>query len=249
MDVNEMRRVLARVAAYRGVCEAVRRGANHTLFNGLLFLGLTYFWYSQVGRVDGIMIAYAAIGVGEVLVGLWKKARPSPEGVLVDSLLQFAFVASIAVRQGLLMNAGFQPNPVSIFIGIWVLIDGVRTFQAYMTLNRAFAERPTREQLSQVRALAQEVINADPTTDQSALDLPVRPPLAARLMGDVALVAEVRSGTLFLVDRRGFQLVRTGSESHPDSCVLIVEGQEWGEFACDPGTWANYVRWQPEAAR
>ncbi len=244
-----MRRVLAKVAAYRNVCNAVRAGANHTLFNGLLFLGLTYFWYSQIGALHPILLAYGAIGVGEVLVGLWKKARPSPEGILVDSLLQFAFVASVAVRQVLLFQQFGQPNPISIFIGVWVLVDGVRTMQAYLALRRSFPDRPSREQLAQVKALAQEVINADPTTDQAALDLPVRPPLAARTLGDVALVAEVRTGTLFLVDRRDFRLVRTGGDAHPDACVLIVDGQEWGTFEVDAGTWANYVRWQPEAAR
>jgi hypothetical protein len=248
MDITEMRAVLARVAAYRGVCEAVRHRANHTLFNGILFLGITCFFYSQFG-LHPFLVIYAAIGVGEVLVGLWKKARPSPEGVLADALLQFAFVASIGVRQVLVKMAGGDPNSVSLFIGVWVLIDGVRTFQAYLALNRAFAERPTREQLAQVRALAREVTDADPSVDQSALDFPARPPLKARLLGDVVLFADVRTGNLFLVERPSLRLVRTGGDRHPDHAVLIVDGEEWGEFPVDSATWANYVRWQPEAAR
>ncbi len=249
MDIGEMRMVLARVAAYRSMCEAVRRGANHTLFNGLLFLGLTYFWFTQIRRPDATLFAYAVIGVGEVLVGLWKKFRPSPEGVLVDSLLQFAFVGSIVVRQGLWMMAGGAPNPISLFIGVWVLIDGIRTFQAYVALNRAFVERPSREQLAQVRALARDVIDADPVADQTALDLPVRPPLKVRLLGDVAMFADVRTGNLFLIEKRDMRMLRTGNEHSPNATVLIVEGREWGEFEADSATWANYVKWQPEAAR
>src|SRR5438552_2392960 len=121
MDIGEMRAVLARVAAYRGVCEAVRRGANHTLFNGFLFLGLTYFWYTQFG-LHPVIITYTVIGVGEVLVGLWKKWRPSPEGVLVDSLLQFAFVGTLAFRQFLLFQKVGQVADFSIIIGVWVLV-------------------------------------------------------------------------------------------------------------------------------
>ena len=244
MDITEMRAVLARVAAYRGVCEAVRRGANHTLFNGFLFLGLTAFIYNQFG-FHPILLTNAAIGVGEILVGLWKKLRPSPEGVLVDALLQIAFAISIGVRPLL----GWGIHPVSIFIGVWVLVDGVRTIQAYQALNRAFVERPTREQLAQVRALAREVIDADPSVDQSALDFPARPPLKARLLGGVVLFADVRTGNLFLVERPSLRLVRTGGDRHPDHAVLIVDGEEWGEFPVDSATWANYVRWQPEAAR
>src|SRR5262245_39181681 len=110
MDITEMRAVLARVAAYRGVCEAVRHGANHTLFNGILFLGLTAVFYNIFGP-HPVVFFNAAIGVGEIFVGLWKKLRPSPEGVLVDALLQFAFAASIGVRPLL----GWRIQPVSIF--------------------------------------------------------------------------------------------------------------------------------------
>jgi hypothetical protein len=249
MDVNEMRAVLARVAAYRGVCEAVRCGANHTLFNGLLFLGLAYIWHRQLAQFDATLIIYIAIGLGEVLVGLWKKMWPSPEGVLVDSLLQFAWVASVAVRQFLVFQKNGQVDPVFAIFGVWVLIDGIRTMQAYMALRRAFVERPTREQLAQVRELARDVVDADPSVDQSALNLPVRPPLKARLLGDVALFADVRTGNLFLIDRPSLRLVRTGGDRHPDHAVLVVGGEEWGQFPVDSATWANYVRWQPEAAR
>jgi hypothetical protein len=103
--------------------------------------------------------------------------------------------------------------------------------------------------LAQVRDLAHDVIDADPSTDQSALDFPVRPPLKARLLGDVALFADVRTGNLFLVERRDLRMVRTGGDRHPDHAVLVVGGEEWGEFPVESATWANYVRWQPEAAR
>lgn len=244
MDIDEMRRVLARVAAYRGVCEAVRHSANHTLFNGVLFLGITYFIYDQLG-FHPILYFNAAIGIGEILVGLWKKIRPSPEGVLVDSLIQFAFVGSIVVRF-LLWG---RISTFSIVFGVWILADAVRTLQAYFSLRRTFVERPTREQLAQVRSLARETIDADPATDQSALDLPIRPPLMARILGDVALFADVRTNNLFLVEKRDVRIVRTGNDKSPDAAVLIVEGEEWGEFDVDSATWANYVRWQPEAGR
>jgi hypothetical protein len=248
MDIHEMRAVLARVAAYRQVCEVVRRRATHTLVNGVLFLILTGVLYGQWG-FHPVLVANAAIGIGEILVGLWKKFRPSPEGILVDSLLQFAFAGTIAVRQFIFFQAGWGVSPFSVFIGIWVLVDAVRTFQAYVALIRAFKERPTREQLAQVRALARDVIDADPSVDQSSLDLPTRPPLKARLLGDVVLFAEVRTGNLFLVERPSLRLVRTGGDAHPDAAVLIVDGEEWGEFPVDSATWANFVRWNPEAAR
>ncbi|HEY2785379.1 MAG TPA: hypothetical protein VGJ05_10420 [Fimbriiglobus sp.] len=249
MEIDEMRLVLARVAAYRRICDAVRRSANHTLFNGLLFLGLAYFWYSQVGRLDTFLLAYAVIGAAEVLVGLWKKIRPSPEGILVDSLLQFAWVGSVAVRQFNIFQRGGRLDPFFIFIGIWVFIDAIRSFKAYLALNRAFAERPTREQLTQVRELAHDVIDADPATDVSSLDLPIRPPFKVRLLGDVAMFADVRSGNLFLVEKRDLRMIRTGNDRTPNAAVLVIDGEEWGEFEVDSATWANYVKWQPETAR
>src|SRR5207248_7447687 len=81
LDVEEMRETFRRVAAYREVCNAVRRSAGHTLFNGVFFLGVTFLVFN-VGGGDLFLLLYGAIGCGEILVGLWKRVWPSAEGIL-----------------------------------------------------------------------------------------------------------------------------------------------------------------------
>ena len=78
IGVEEMRMTLARVAAYRKVCDHVRSGASSTMFTGALFLGFAYLNYSMIGRFHPILYGQILLGVGELLVGIWKKFRPSP---------------------------------------------------------------------------------------------------------------------------------------------------------------------------
>jgi hypothetical protein len=246
IDVEEMRATFQRVATYREVCNAVRAGASHTLFNGLLFLGLTALIYNLAGA-DTFLYLYAAIGVGELLVGLWKKYRPSPEGVLADSLLQFSFAALIAGRQVLLVQAGGKPQTISLLFAAWILFDAVRTFQQYVALRRMFTERPTAEHIAFVDDLVHEIRLAVPDEDPQALDLQTRPALKAKLLGDLAILVETYGGGVTAVSRKDFEIVREeAGPDRPPTGLLRIEGQGQARFELSAANWSNYARWKAE---
>jgi hypothetical protein len=246
IDIDEMRETLHRVSVYKQVCEAVRARANNTIFNGLLFLGITALIAWPGPGKNGypfIVYVFGAIGIGEVLVGLWKKFAPSPEGVLVDGLLEIAFVASVAYRAYDAVQAGGKPSTFSLIIGAWSLFNAVRTFQAYVNLQRAFTVRPTRQQLAYVEDLLAETEEADPATDATAMAFDTRPRCRAKLLGDFALVIVGRDD-ITLAERRQLRIERLPTTKHPDNAALTVFGTDLGEFDLDPNTWRNYAAWQ-----
>jgi hypothetical protein len=246
LDVEEMRDTFHRVSAYREVCNAVRASAGHTLFNGVFFLGLTGLFYYLAGP-QPIFLVYGAIGVGEILVGLWKKVKPSAEGVLADGLLQFGFAASIGVREFLRFQDGRAPSTISVIIALWCLFDAVRTFQHYAALRRAFTERPTSEHIAYVEDLVREIRQSDPETDPTALDLPTYPHLKAKLLGDLAIFVDARGGAAFAVARRAVEIEREESGSGRLPVALLrIEGEDYPEFGLTPANWRNYAQWKTE---
>jgi hypothetical protein len=247
IDIDEMRETLHRVTVYKQVCEAVRGRANTTIFNGLLFLFLTGLIAAPfLGGGKGfpfIVFVFGAIGIGEILVGIWKKVAPSPEGVLVDGLLELAFVASVAYRAYDAIEQGLKPSTFSLIIGAWSLFNAFKTFQAYVSLRRAFTVRPSRSQLNYVEDLLADVREGDPATDATAMDFDTRPRCQAKLLGDFALVI-VGKDEVALAERRQLRVDRMPLAKHPDNAALTVFGTDLGEFDLDPATWRNYAAWQ-----
>lgn len=247
-DDEVMRLRLQQVATYRQVCAAVRAGAGHTLFNALLMGGLTYLLYSA-GRPNLFLLAlYGTVALGELLVGLWKKARPTIDAVLADGLLAGAFGLAVLGRQVLAWQGvpGFgRVSVISVGFGAWMLFDAVRTLRSYGDLRRAFPVRPSRAQIAWFDDLAAETRAADPRDDDRALDLPTRPHLKAQLLG----------ATAFLVARRGEEVWVAGPDTleidrHPEDAgtgrrpaALRVYGVEFPEFPIDDASWDNYRRW------
>ena len=246
IGVEEMRMTLARVAAYRKVCDHVRAGASGTMFTGALFLGFAYLNYSMIGRFHPILYGQIILGVGELLVGLWKKFRPSPECVLLDGILISVYVASVAIRQYQRYQAIGSFDPVSIMFGVWFGFNALNTFRAYGQLRQLFVERPTAEHLAYVDGLVEEIRASNPSTESTALDLPTYPQLKVKLLGEIAFVVDTKSGELSLFGRDDFDIERIESSvrDKPPIGSLTVDGQELPEFTLSDANWANYTKWK-----
>lgn len=246
LNVEEMKAIFDRVTAYRVMCEAVRSRSNSTLFNGFFFLGLTFLFYTIAG-VHTILFVYLAIALGEIGVGIWKKVRPAPESFLADALLQFAFAATIAVRQVLIIQAGGRPNTISVLLAAWVAFDAFRTLQTYFQLRAMFRERPTPDQLAYVDDLVAEIRESDPETDPFTLDLPTEPYLKAKLLGKLAIFVEMREGLANAATEEDVFLEREeGRGDDPATGYLSIEAQDFPGFDLSTATWRNYVRWKTE---
>jgi hypothetical protein len=243
-DIDEMRATLARVSIYRRVCESVRAGSGHTLFNGCFFLGIAYLHYNLLGnKFHPILLGPIIIGTLEIVVGLWKRLKPSPECVLMDALLQAGFVLSIAIREYVLVQQGqiARPHTFSIVIGLWVGWDAFNTFNAYMHLRRVFTERPTAEHIAYVDDLTREIETARPESDPTALDVPTKPHLQIKMMGDIALVLESESRELFLCARGELDLAQ---EAGDDRVRLTILREEYPPCPIDDDSWRNYANWK-----
>jgi hypothetical protein len=244
-DEITMRARLQNVAAYRELCRAIRSGATHTLVNALIWLGLTAMLYQAFGP-DPIVLAYLALGVAEVGVGLWKKARPTLESVLVDGLIVLGFGAFSLGRQFLAWQGliNWPISPISIILGIFWLTDAFRAFRTYGDLRRAFPERPSPEHIAWFDDLVHEIQVSDPHTDPLALDLPTRPHWRAKLLGGIAFfVAD--NGTVWLVGPDDFALRREKADRGTGyrRAVLSIGSERYPEFEIDDASWANYQNW------
>src|SRR5690349_14406751 len=98
---EQKRAVLRNVAAYRVLCQRVRRGATGGLIFGAFMLGI---WYlipnrGQFGKFSPFGLIYLGLAALEFTVALWNKVRPSAEGVLMDGLVLTVFGASTLLRQ------------------------------------------------------------------------------------------------------------------------------------------------------
>lgn len=249
-DDHEMRRRLQQVATYRQVCAAVRAGAGHTLFNALLMGGLTYFLYANLGP-HPFLLVNAAFAAAELVVGLWKKAAPTIEAVLMDGLLVGGFGLWVLGRQALALQgvggAG-RVNPLSIAFGVWWMIDAVKTVRTYAALRRAFPDRPTRDQIRWFDDLAAETWAADPADNDLALDLPTKPRLKGQLLGSTAFLVAGRGAEVWVAGAEALIIERdredAGSGRRP--ATLWVFGQEFPPFDIDDASWDNYRRWAAE---
>src|SRR4051794_1755280 len=92
-DEVTMRARLQQVAAYRELCRSVRRSGRENVVYACLMFGFAYFVHTAGGAQSEIMVLlYGILGFGELLVGLYKWAFPSAEGLVLDALVLLAFV-------------------------------------------------------------------------------------------------------------------------------------------------------------
>jgi hypothetical protein len=245
MDIDEMRRTLARVNVYRQVREAVRESASGTLFSAVIYLAFGGFLYNAGGAVNQV-IAYAflGLGVGELLIGIWKKIAPSPECILADAIMEFAFVGYLLYR----VTGGFAGvpknlNPITLFVGGLAIYNGINHFRHYFYLRSVFVERPTSEHIAYVENLKAEVAEGNPENDTSSIEIPTRPLFKAKLMGDVAFFLIPKSGELFLVRRDEMQIARLprgGGTAY--KLGILLEAYEPCDL--DSASWDNYAAWK-----
>lgn len=240
-DDDNMRFRLQQVLAYRHLQAAVRAGATHTLINAVIWLGLTVMLFQG----DPILLAYLGLGLAELAVGLWKKVWPTLEAVLADGLVVAGFGLCILGRQLLVWQAGVAVQPISLFLGCWLLYSSWGSFRAYGALRRAFPERPAPEVIRWFDDLIYEIRHADPSTDDQALDLPSKPPWKAKLLGTTAFFVAKKGSEVVIAGPFDFGLVpqdHHDGESHVRVRLHLYDRAS-KPFDLDDASWANYRKW------
>lgn len=240
-DDAMMRFLLQRVLAYRELCRMVRSSGRGNVFFALLFFAFAY-WSLQQAPANvafPIVVAiYVALAAAEIGVGLFKWFFASAEGVLLDALLLFVFALLNLGSQALLMLAGQDPNGISVFFGVILFASGVRRVQNYLELRRAFADRPTSEQIRWFDDLIYEIKRSDPATDDLALDLPTRPHWKAKLLGTTAFFVEKSGREVIVLGPWDFALVPEGNLTR-----LIIADRTYKPFELDDASSENYRNW------
>lgn len=243
-DDTEMRIRLQQVAAYRGLCQSVRRSGRGNVFFALLMLFLAYVTW-QLGPPNWVLILYVALAVGELAVGLFKSVAPSAEGVLFDGLVLLAFALFNFGIAAMRMQAGGRPSPVVIFLSLYMLFGSFSRFKVYGRLRQLFAERPTADQLAWFDGLVQEIRAADPQSDELALDLPTQPRWQVKLFGSTAFFVTARGETVVVAGSDEFLIERERKDHGTGRrrARLWIHGQLFPEFGITDASWQNYLKW------
>lgn len=247
-DIDDPRAILRRVAAYKELCDRVRRSATGGLVFGGLMLLLWYLMPPAL-KFKTFGLIYLGLAALEFTAALWNKFAPAAEGILLDGVVLLVFGGMNLVRQYLLWNGQLpgqgHPSPLWALFGVWMLLQGVGHVRSYFAVRRAFgALRPTHEHLRWYSELIQDVRNADPTDDPTALDLPTRPPLRGKLLGDTAVFLPP-NGEVIVAAREDVEFdVDADEEGRPPAAHLWVEGENLGRFTLDPDNWRNYSAWK-----
>src|SRR5438067_1146172 len=146
-DEATMRLRLQNVAAYRELRRSVQRGGRENVVFALVMLGIAYF--SHTNRApEFVILLYLGLGVGELLVGLFKWAFPSAECLILDGLVLLVFAALNFGREFLIFRAGGQISNTGVFFGLLMLYLAVGRFKTYATLRKLFADRPSPEHIA-----------------------------------------------------------------------------------------------------
>lgn len=250
---EQKRAVLRNVAAYRGLCHQVRRSSTGGLIFGAIMLAI---WYVAIPdrekfRVFGLI--YLGLAGLEFTAAVWNKFRPSAEGVLIDGIVLLAFGAATLLRQYLIFQ-GQMPGrvfPLLVLFGAYWVWAGVSHVRSYAQLRRAFAQRPTAEHLRWFDELLHEVRRADPAEDATALDLPTRPPVRGKLLGDTAVFLQAGSDDVIIAARDDVEIEREPAKGRDRDPVgyLLIEGADFGGFPLDPDNWRNYAAWKTEGGQ
>ena len=249
-DSARKRAVLHQVAAYRELCRRVAKSGTHALLFGGFML---FVWYLQFGNAPLVRILtpfsllYLGTAVLEFVAGLMNRFFPSAEGVLLEGVVLVVFGLSVIARQYLMPGPGNGGVVFAVFGVFWV-VQGVRHVRGYTQLRRLFGERPTAAHLAWFEDLLRDVRDADPDADPQALDLPARPRVRGKLLGDTAIFLVGGPDGLVIADRAGVEI---DPEPDPDptklpTAHLRIDGISLGRFRLDPENWRNYAAWKAE---
>lgn len=253
LDPDEARHILRNVAAYRHLCEHVRKKATWGLLFGAVMFGLWYTAFGQRNNYGLFSLIYLGLASLEFSAGLLNKIRPSAEGVLVDGFVLFGFGAANLGRAYLGWQMGLPPNSYFFYVllgGYWIFA-GTSSVRSYASLRRAFSFRPSAEHMRWFGDLVREIRVADPENDPTALDLPTKPPLRGKLLGDMAIFLPAGSADVVVASRRDVEIEREESRNpdRPPVGFLLIEGADFGGFPIDPVNWQNYARWKTEGGQ
>ncbi len=247
-DDISMRFQLQRVAYYRELCRGVRRSGRHNVLLALLMLFIAYSTFAvQRGAMEQLFaLVYIALALGELAVGLYKLFFPSAEGILLDGIVLMVFAGFVIARQGIVMKLGGQPMTLMVFLGLYMLWGSVGRFKAYRSLRQIFAEqRPTADQIAWFDDLAREIRQADPETDDQAIDLPTKPHWKAKLLGTTAFFVAVKTDAVLIAGPEDFGVEPAGKNRRDGSLrvALYIYGVDYPEFEIDAASWDNYRKW------
>jgi hypothetical protein len=243
-DEITMRARLQNVAAYRELCRSVRKSGRENVVFALVMLGFAYFIHAQAGGLPWVVLLYAGLAAGELLVGLFKWLAPSAEGLILDGLVLLTFAGLNFGRAYIAWQNGWGVSPVSVFFGLFMLMGAINRFKYYGQLRKLFAERPAPEHVAWFDDLVHEIQTADPHTDPLAIDLPTRPHWRAKLLGSIAFFVS-DAGAVWLIGPEDFRLKRekTDHGTGHRRAVLSIGSERFPEFDIDDASWANYQNW------
>jgi hypothetical protein len=243
-DHVTMRFRLQQVAAYRQLCRAIRRGGRENVFWAFLMLFLAYVSFQNAG-LGWVLVLYVGLATAELLVGLFKWVAPSAEGVLADALILLLFAGFNLGIAALRFQAGAQPSPVAIFLGLFMLWAAFGRFRDYGALRRVFAERPSRDQIAWFDDLVREIRTADPELDDQAVDLPTRPHWKAKLLGTTVFLVATKGDAAIVAGPGEFEIARDPKDHGTGrrKAWLRVYDRDYPPFEIADASWANYEKW------
>jgi len=250
LNAGEKVRILQRVAAYYCLCESVRKSSTWGLIFGGIMLAIWYAAFDDALKYNWFGIVYLTLAAAEFGTGLLKRFAPSAEGVLLDGLVLIMFGAWNVLREALMWQKIMpgQVHPAFVFFGCYWCYQGFQSCRNYGTLRRLFAERPTRENIRWFDALLKEVRFANPKEDSQALALPTRPPVTAKLLGDIAFFAIVAGEPIITTrDQVMISMIDSDEGNRRPEAVLAIEGSVFEPFPISGANWENYRRWKAEA--
>jgi hypothetical protein len=246
-DEMTMRARLQHVAAYRELRRSVQRSGRENVLFALLMLGLAYYMFQLNGQLNIVFLLYVGLALAELAAGLFKVLIPSAEGVLLDAFILLLFAGWNIGWQALALGGmGLrQPNPVILFLGLYMLFGAFGRFKAYGQLRRLFAEKPAPEHIAWFDDLVHEIQASDPHTDPLALDLPTRPRWKAKLLGNTAFFVATGGSTVWVAGVDEFVLKREKSDHGTGrrKAILRIHGAAYPEFDLEDVSWANYTKW------
>jgi hypothetical protein len=249
LDPRDARAVLRNVGAYRQLRRHVRQKANWSLVFGAIMFAVWWMAFGQRGGKfnDPFSLIYLGLAVIEFGSGVVNKLFPSAEGVLIDGLVLFGFGAANLTRAALIyLNNKGQIDYFYVVLGAYWVFSGFTVIRSYAGLRRAFAIRPTAEHIRWFEGLMRDVRTADPEGDSTALDLPTRPAVRGKLLGDTGFFLQAGSDELIIAGRDEVEIERVPPKSPDQDPVgyLVVHGHDFGGFPLDPDNWRNYAAWK-----
>lgn len=249
----ETRQVMRKVAAYRKVCDHVRRRGTGSLVFGCVMLGLWFFLYMN-GNVRGggnawgvFSLVHLGLAALEIGVGLLQRFFPTAEGVLLDGIVLLAFAASNGVRAFFLWQATGVVDWVFVAFAAFWTFQAVNILRSYAQLVRGMPARPTREQLRWFNGLLADLRDADPKADPRAMAVPTDPFLTGMLLGHSAYFLDP-AGEVMVVAREEVILEAENSADpdKPPRGYLTIDGVDFPPFKLSRANWENYVAWKRE---